>query len=182
VKSIEARDARRVLVVWIAFVCLIGCAASNDGDVLDPSKDGLEGTWDYLVTNAYEARFTDCTGDATVLEGATLYEGLSLAPICLAAVSFAADQNGDGFDVPPHAVSCSDGSSGTASGSGRISGFDVEGQWDSLSGLGVEAVQLFSGSISGNTIEITETHRSFDGTFRGECRFSPALTALITVH
>jgi hypothetical protein len=167
--------------VSIACLLLIGCAGSNDGDVLDPSKNGLQGTWEYLVTNAFDARFTNCTGDAAVLEGATLYEGLSLAPICMVAVSFTANQTGDAFDVPPHTVTCSDGATASASGSGQVTDPDVGGQWESLSNQGVEAIQVFTGVISGNTIELSESSRTFSGTFQGSCEFSPALTAIVTV-
>lgn len=150
--------------------------------MLDPEKGGLEGTWDYLVTNAFEATFTGCTGDATVLEGATLYEGLSLAPICLTAVTFDVNQTGDEFLLPPHQVTCSDGASAVMTGFGLIDDPDIGGQWESVSDQGVAAVQLFTGVIVGNTIELTESSRSFTGVFQGDCDFSPPLTALVTVQ
>ena len=168
----------------LVLICLFlaGCAGSNDGDVLDPAKDGLQGTWDYLVTNAFEATFTGCTGDATVLEGATLYEGLSLAPICLTAVTFDVNQTGDEFLLPPHQVTCSDGASAVMTGFGLIDDPDIGGQWESVSDQGVAAVQLFTGVIVGNTIELTEFSRTFSGAFQGECGFAPPLTALVTVQ
>jgi hypothetical protein len=161
---------------------LAGCAGSNNGDVLDPSKSALNGTWEYLVTNAFEATFTGCSGDATVLEGATLYEGLSLAPICMSAVTFAVSQDGDAFEVPEYQVVCSDGASGSVSGGGQIANPDLGGQWDSVSDQGVSASQTFTGSIFGNTILLSESHREFSGSFQGACDITPALTATVTVQ
>jgi hypothetical protein len=161
---------------------LAGCAGSNDGDVLNPAKSDLDGTWEYLVTNAYEATFTDCSGDAVVLDGATLHEGKSLAPICLTAVTFDVTQAGEQFEVPPHPVTCSDGASASVSGSGLIEDPDLGGQWESMSDQGVAAVQLFTGVIVGNTIQLTETRRTFSGGFEGGCDLSPPVTALITVR
>jgi hypothetical protein len=173
---------RLSVALWVACLLLAGCAGSNDGDALDPIKGGLEGTWDYLVTNAFEATFTGCTGDATVLEGATLYEGLSLAPICMTAVTFDVNQTGDEFLLPPHQVTCSDGASAVMTGFGLIDDSEIGGQWESTSDQGVAAVQLFTGVIVGNTIELAESSRSFSGVFQGGCDFSPPLTALVTVQ
>ena len=169
-------------IATIVCLLLAGCAASHEGNVLNPSTGDLQGTWEYLVTNAYDATFSGCTGDAVVLEGATLYEGLSLAPICLTAVTFDANQEGDAFDVPPHEVVCSDGASATVTGFGQIQNPGLGGQWESTSDLGVSAVQLFTGVIAGNTIQLTELRRTFSGGFEGGCDFSPPLTALITVN
>ena len=145
-------------------------------------KGGLQGTWDYLVTNAFDATFTGCTADAAVLEGATFYEGLSLAPICTTAVTFDVSQTGDEFLLPPHQVICSDGASAVMTGFGLVNDSDIGGQWESVSDQGVAAVQLFTGVIVGNTIELTESSRSFSGDFQGGCDFSPPLTALVTVQ
>lgn len=161
---------------------LAGCADSHVGEVLDPAKSGLSGTWEYLLTNAYEATFNGCSGDAAVLEGATLYEGLSLAPICMSAVVFDVDQDGASFEVPAYQVACSDGSTASMTGSGQIAGHEIGGQWDSISNGGVTAVQLYSGQIVGNTIELSESRRTFDGAFQGTCDFVPALTAIVTVQ
>ena len=169
------------LVVLCSIACGAGCTDSNRGEVLDPSNDGLAGTWEYLAMNAYEARFKNCTGDAAVLEGSTLYEGLAEAPICLTAVKFEAHQSGDAFDVPPHTVTCSDGASGTVSGAGLIADPSLGGEWESQSDRGVKSVQTFTGVINGNTIELAETHRTFSGSFSGGCDFSPPLSAVITV-
>jgi hypothetical protein len=166
----------------MACLLLAGCAGSNDGDVLDPAKSELDGTWEYLVTNAYDATFTGCSGDAEVLEGRTLHEGKSVAPICLAAVSFEVSQTGEQFEVPPHPVTCSDGVGAAVSGSGSIVDPDLGGQWESMSDQGVGAVQLFTGVIVGNTIQLTETRRTFSGGFEGECDLSPPVTALVTVR
>lgn len=174
--------ARASVALWATCLLLAGCAGSNDGDVLDPMKGGLEGTWEYLVTNAFDATFTGCTADAAVLEGATFYEGLSLAPICTTAVTFDVNQSGDEFLLPPHQVTCSDGASAVMTGFGLVNDSDIGGQWESVSDRGVAAVQLFTGVIVGNTIELTESSRSFSGAFQGGCDFSPPLTALVTVQ
>ena len=173
---------RLLLIAALACAFLVRCSASHEGDVLDPANGDLQGTWEYLVTNAYDATFTGCTGDAAVLEGATLYEGLSLAPICLAPVTMAVQQAGDAFDVPPHAVVCSDGASASVTGFGQIADPALGGQWESTSEEGVLAVQTFAGVISGNTIQLTEMRRNFSGSFEGQCDFSPPLSALITVR
>jgi len=172
---------RTCLLVGLACLALGGCSGTNRGDVLDPTKGDLGGSWDYLVTNAYQATFANCTGDATVLEGLTLHDGLSQAPICMNAVQFGANQTEDGFDVPPHPVTCSDGAAAAVGGFGQVAGQSVGGQWESLSNQGVEAIQVFTGVISGNTIELSESSRTFSGTFQGSCEFSPALRAVVTV-
>ena len=86
-------------VVFLSIIVFAGCAGMNDDGAIDPTTNGLEGTWEYLVTNAYEAEFSGCSVDATVLEGATFFEALSLAPICLAGVTLDADQDGDSFEA-----------------------------------------------------------------------------------
>jgi hypothetical protein len=161
---------------------MAGCAGSNDGDVLNPANNDLNGTWDYLITNAFEARFVGCTGDATVLEGTKFIDGLSLAPICMNAVRFDVTQSGEAFDVPPHQGVCSLGSPASVTGSGFVQHRDLGGEWRSVSDDGVTAVQVFSGVIAGNTIELSESARTFSGDFNGGCSLSPPLTTLVTVQ
>jgi hypothetical protein len=135
-----------------------------------------------MVTNAYGAKFEDCTGDAAVLEGYVFAEALALAPMCLLAVKFHVDQVGDSFEVVPHGVDCSDGSTASATGSGlQVGGTDVMGEWTSVSSGGVSSSQSFSGSVMGNTIAMVETARAFSGSFEGSCTLSPPLKASITV-
>ncbi len=174
-------EVASAVLTSIVTLGLVGCAGHNQGDVLDPSKNGLQGTWEYLVTNAYTAQFKDCTDAASVLEGATFYEGLSLAPICMTGVTFNVNQAGDEFDVPPHQVVCSDGAPASVSGSGLIADPQVGGQWESVSSTGVTAIQTFSGVIAGNTLQLSESSRTFKGSFAGSCEFEPPLTALVTV-
>ncbi len=169
-------------VVFLSIIAFAGCAGMDDGEALDPTTTGLQGSWEYLVINAYEAEFTGCTGDATVLEGATFFEALSLAPICLAGVTLDANQDGDSFEVLSHRVTCSDGDEASVSALGAVTESGIGGQWDSASDLGVNAVQIFSGQITGNTIELTETRRIFDGDFQGACDIAPPLTAVVTVQ
>lgn len=176
----KERFPRAILLLTI--IGFAGCAGMNQGDGLDPTSNGLEGTWEYLVTNAYEAEFTGCSGDATVLEGATFFEALALAPICLTGVTVAANQDGDSFEVLSHSVTCSDGAVAVVTASGVVTDSAIGGQWESTSDRGVSAVQVFSGQITGNTIELTETRRIFDGDFQGACDLTPPLTAVITVE
>ena len=169
-------------VVLFSLIALAGCAGSNEPGALDPTSNGLQGTWEYLVTNAYEAEFTGCSGDATVLEGATFFEGLGLAPICLAGVTVAANQDGEAFEVLSHSVTCSDDAVATVRAFGVVSDTGVGGQWESDSSLGVSAVQIFTGHIVGDTIQLAETRRIFEGDFQGACDLSPPLTAVVTVR
>ena len=169
-------------MLFLPFVAFAGCAGMNDGEALDPTTNGLQGTWEYLVTNAYEAEFIGCTGDATVLEGATFFDALSLAPICLAGVTLDANQDGESFEVLSHQVTCSDGAEASVSALGEVTELGIGGQWESVSDQGVSAVQIFSGEISGDTIELTETRRIFDGDFQGVCDLAPPLTAIVTVR
>ena len=169
-------------VLFVSVVAFAGCAQMNDGEALDPATNGLQGTWEYLVTNAYEAEFIGCTGDATVLEGATFFDALTLAPICLTGVTLDANQDGDSFEVLSHQVTCSDGADASVSGLGEVTELGIGGQWESVSDQGVSAVQIFSGQISGDTIELTETRRIFDGDFQGACDLAPPLTAVVTVR
>jgi len=180
--NIHPRSVARLRAATI-FLCLLftACASSNDGDVIDPAKSGLNGTWHYVVTNAFDATFSGCSGDATVLEGQTFHDGLALAPICRTAVTFDVHQVGEAFQVPAYQVTCSDGASGSLSGFGQIVDPELGGQWDSASDTGVTATQTFSGTIVGDTIEVRESHRTFSGTFQGACDFSPELTAVVTV-
>lgn len=168
--------------LWIVCLLMTGCAGSNNGEILSPATNGLEGTWEYLVTNAYQATFTDCTGDATVLEGATLHEGMSLAPICTTAVVFDVTQAGDAFQAPPHATVCSDGANASVTGVGQIDDPELGGQWESTSDQGNSAVQLFSGVIQGNTIQLSESRRTFSGAFQGGCNLSPPVEAIVTIR
>jgi len=170
------------IAAMVACVLCGGCAGTNEGDTLDPSKSGLQGTWEYLVLNTYDATFTGCSGDATLLEGVTLYEGLALAPICQTAVQFPVNQAGSAFDAPPHQVTCSDGAQASVSGFGQIADPDLGGQWESVSDQGVTTIQVFSGVIAGSTIELSETRRTFAGNFQGSCDFSPPLDVIVTVQ
>jgi hypothetical protein len=182
VDTIRAPATRARAAPFIICVLLVGCASSHTGEVLDPEKSGLQGTWEYLVTNGYQATFSGCSGDAEVLEGLTLVEGLSSAPICMAAVTFEVQQDGDAFQAPPYDVVCSDDDIASVTGFGQIDDLDVVGQWDSVSARGVTASQAFSGYIVGNTIALTENRWTFSGAFRGACDFAPPLTAVVTVQ
>ncbi len=163
-------------------VSVAGCAGQNEGYVLNPATGDLDGSWEYLMTNFYQATFTGCTADAAVLEGVTLYEALPLAPICLTGVVFDAVQVEDSFNVPAHSITCSDGAGAAVTANGAIVDLDISGQWVSSSDQGVDAVQIFTGTIVGNTIELTETRRTFSGSFQGSCDFTPPLTSVISVQ
>jgi hypothetical protein len=180
--NLHPRSVARLRAATI-FLCLLftACAGSNDGDVIDPAKSGLNGTWTYLVTNAFDATFSGCTGDAAVLEGETFHDGLALAPICRTSITFDVSQVGEVFQVPAYQVTCTDGASGSMSGFGQIVGPQVGGQWDSASDTGVTATQIFTGTIVGDTIQVRESRRTFSGTFQGACDFSPELMAEVTV-
>lgn len=172
------------VAVLLASIAVIGCAGSSEsvGEILDPSKSGLEGNWEYLVMNAFEAQFSGCTGDAAVLEGATFYEAQALAPMCLVAGRFEVIQVGDAFQVRSHEVTCSDGTTATVSGVGQIGDSLLGGQWESDSAQGVHAVQVFSGSAAGHTIAMNETRRTFSGVLEGSCDLTPPLVATVTVQ
>ena len=150
----------------------------NDTDVMPTGESASgQGTWVYWVTNAYDARFTNCTGDAVILEGKNWVEAQALAPICSVAASFDVTEQQGLVDVEAHTVGCSDGSDGSASGSGEYSGPVLNGQWETLSDGGVSAIQAFSSSVIGDQVTITETSRTFSGSFNGSCFFTPALQA-----
>ena len=170
------------LIVVIAALGVVGCSGQNNGDLLSPAMSGLDGTWEYLITNAHDARFSGCSGDAAVLEGATLFEGLSLAPICMTPVTFDVNQAGQTFDAETNQVTCSDGATAQIAGFGQIDDPVIGGQWESLSDGGVESIQSFTGVIAGNTIQISELRRDFTGNFEGGCDLSPPVEAIITVQ
>ena len=172
------------LTVLIFCASSIGCSSSS----ASPSPFGaaqtgaLDGNWEYFVTNAYGATFENCTGDAAVLEGYTFSEASAFAPMCVLAVKFKVDQLDDSFQVVPHGVTCSDGASASVTGTGlQVNDSDIVGQWESASSSGVNASQVFSGSVVGDTISIVETARTFTGSFDGSCDLSPPLKAAITV-
>lgn len=183
-KEFSTRSVLLCVVAVLSSIVVVGCADSNDdvGSLLDPEKSGLQGNWEYLVMNAYEARFSGCTGDAAVLEGATFYDAQGLAPMCLVAGTFEVRQVGDAFQIMSHDVTCSDGTPATVTGIGQIGDTFVGGQWDSSSAQGVSAVQVFSGSVIGNTIAMNETRRSFTGGLEGTCELTPPLIASVTVQ
>jgi hypothetical protein len=184
VKDFSFLSAFLCIALLLICVAIIGCARSSDGAsrIFDPSKGGLEGNWEYLVMNAFEAQFSGCTGDAAVLEGATFYQAQALAPMCLVAGRFEVLQVGDAFQVRSHEVTCSDGTPATVSGVGQIGDSLLGGQWESDSAQGIHAVQVFSGSAAGNTIAMNETRRSFSGALEGTCDITPPLTARVTVQ
>ena len=184
-KNATIYPALMCLTVLLCGASSIGCSSSSAAGAspFDTSQTGaLNGNWEYFVTNAYGATFENCTGDAAALEGYTFAEANALAPMCLQAVRFKVNQLDDSFHVVPHGVTCSDGISGSATGTGKqINATDIVGQWQSASSSGVVANQVFSGSLVGDTIAIVETARTFTGSFEGSCDLSPPLKAAITV-
>ena len=158
-----------------------GCTSSDDSGVLNPSKNGLQGTWSYIILNGNEATYTDCTGDAAVLEGVSFAEAAAVVPICLVSSVFDVVQAEESFTVVAHEVTCSDGSTGSAFGEGAIIDGALSGEWETTSGGGVVASQSFTGEAIGNTLEVRESERVFSGSLQGSCEISPDLTVLISV-
>ena len=174
---------RRAFAAALLAICVAaGCASLNNDNLTNPLDAGLSGTWAYVVNNGYTSRYAGCTGDAQILEGLTFVDGMAVAPICLVSVYFEVLQEGSAFAVVPHTVDCSDGSSAVMSGIGTADETSLGGEWLSESEQGVVAAQEFSGSMTGSTILISETGRTFSGTFQGSCQLSPALRATIQVQ
>ena len=69
--NIQLNSGRTALATCaIALLTVAGCSSSGDPETgLDVESESLSGVWYYQITNAYDAVFTDCTGDAVVLEG-----------------------------------------------------------------------------------------------------------------
>ena len=165
-----------------AVLCLgMGCAGSNDGDLLSSAPDGFQGKWSYLVTNAYDASFEECTGDAEMLEGLSFYEANLVMPICVVPAFFDVVQDGDTFNLHETAITCSDGTTGSISGNGTVGGGAIAGVWESETHDGIRSSQPFSGTVVGNSIQILETSWAFEGPISGRCQFSPGLMATVSV-
>jgi len=179
--SSPSRSGAAAALALLAVLSLAGCASSHLGDTIDLEQNGLQGDWQYLVTNAYEATFVGCGGDAAVLEGKTFAQAQSLVPMCLPAGSFGVAHSGGDFSVPAYAVTCSDGSTGSAGGAGEVVASSVGGQWESISQAGVSAQQTFTGVVQGETIHLSETRRAFSGALSGACDLVPPLVAEIHV-
>jgi len=174
-------EARSRILGFLATAALItigaGCSSINDGEVFSGSAASLEGTWQYLITNAYDSVFVGCTGDAAALEGLSFAEGMAAAPICVVSNTFEVTQSDDTLVVAPHQVSCGDGSSAQVTANVTLIEGSLAGLWMTASDAGVDAIQSFSASVMGEMLEFTESHRSFDGNFSGSCDLVPALTA-----
>lgn len=178
-----------IVALAVLMSCVVGgCAGSPHGESTtglglgSTLSDGtLSGTGYYLIENAYEAEFVNCTGQAAILEGRSFAEGYALAPICLAAGSFDVIQNGNTLSMLAHQVDCSDGGTAEVSGTADIGTDALSGSWASSSAGGVSASQSFSGTMSTNSIRILEHQRSFTGTFDGECGLTPPLSASLTL-
>jgi hypothetical protein len=178
-----------LVTVGLLLTCVIGgCAGSSHGEStrgtglgLTGPEDSVAGTGFYLVENAYEAEFVDCTGQAAVLEGLTFVEGYALAPICVASGTFDVIQTGNTLSMVTHEVDCSDGSSATVSGTADFGADVLSGAWESTSVGGVSSSQVFSGTMSATSIRILESRRTFVGAFDGECAIAPALSATLTI-
>ena len=169
-------------------VCLVvssltgtGCTSTDDTDLLDPSKSGLEGKWTYVALNGHSATYTGCTGDATILEGVSFADAFAVVPICTVSGEFDVVQAGESFTVVAHTVTCSDGSTGSAAGEGVFSADSLSGGWETGSDGGVNASQSFTGTAVGELLEIFESERTFSGSLQGSCGISPPLNAVITV-
>ncbi len=170
--------ARKSLALVAILVCAAaaGCDSSDVIDQIVPLAS-VGGTWNYQIDNADLATFTNCTGDATVLEGSTWNEGLLLAPICHFDSSFIVTQTLAAAVVVPHNVTCSDGSNALVSGAALVTETTVEGQSQSSAHQ-----QEFAGTVNGSTITRTEGSRDFSGTFQGSCDLVPPLSATVTIQ
>ena len=67
-------------------------------------------------------------------------------------------------------------------GAGVFGDSSLAGQWESQSSGGVIAIQSFTGTTTGDLIELLETSRTFAGTFEGSCDLSPPLSVTVTVN
>lgn len=169
------------VLVWVFPAS--GCTALGSEDALgsgSPSADRV--TWEQVLNNPYDATFTGCGGDAAVLEGKTVVDGLELAPLCLVTGSFGIVRDGTSFSVEAFRVACSDGSTALISGSGVWTETSVSGQWESALDSGVDGVQVYSGPASGNLLVLDHTRVTFGGAFEGSCSLSPALSASVVVQ
>lgn len=173
---------RLCLVALVSLSALAGCASTDIGNELGAGAGGVEGNWGYVITNASSATFTGCTGQAAVLEGVSYSAAAAIAPICGVAVEFDVTQADSDFQVVPHSVTCSDGSTASVAGLGQLIAAEVAGQWETASDQGVNAVQVFSGVVTGNLIRIIESRRTFSGAFDGACDLSPSLEATVYVE
>lgn len=161
---------------------LAGCRAA-DGDTLvfDPQSESLSGVWYYQITNAYDAVFTDCTDEATVLEGVPFNEGVLVAPVCRLPNSFEAVQDGAAVEFLPATGQCG-GVSATVGGVSDLLENELAGEQEFLSDDGVQATHTFRGHVNGATLQMIESRRAFDGAFRGACNLTPPLAATVTIR
>ncbi len=176
------RNPTHPLLLVLTLCLAAGCSQLND-EIALPGAGALAGSWEYVAANAHSATFSNCSGDATVLEGATVVDGMGLAPLCRVRGTFEVIRVADAFEVVPFQVACSDGGTAAVSGGGAFTGTTIEGAWQTLSSSGVAAVQAFSGVVSGtDQLVVQEGYWSFAGSFTGSCELAPPLTATVEIR
>lgn len=170
-----------VAMLGLAVVLAIGCSPT---DLLSLLLPDLQGSWDSQVTNGDTATMTGCTGDLTALEGRTYNQSLANNMFCTVGGSLDVLQIDETIAVSPQTVACDDGSLALVTGTGTIGETTVSGQFQGVVGLvnGVTTVNVFNGSVSGNTLSVQQSFVVVSGGSTGSCNFTPPLATTITVN
>ncbi len=179
--------SRHGYVLVLALSCLLTAACSGTDVVeqfVDAALADVDGTWSYQIDNGDQATFDACTGDATILEGLTWNQAQAQGPLCHVDNSFEVTQSLAAMVMTPEDVGCggAGGTTATITGYGVVGENTVDGRWESSSSQNVDATQYFTGTVSGNTISLSENRRSYGGSFTGACDITPALAATVTIQ
>ena len=171
--------------IWAAALVLVlavvGCSSSSD--LLDVIVPDLLGTWDYQMTNSATATFSGCTDDLTFLNGMTYDDAVALGtPICPVPDFFQVVQiQGTAAILPNTTIDCSDGSTALLTWDTTLTETTVDGLWivENLIELNT-STQSFSGTVSGNTIDLDESRLTFTSGLQGSCDLSLRSTVTVT--
>ena len=165
-------------VALVLVLAVVGCSSS---DVLNLIIPDLTGNWSYVMNNSDVATFSNCSGDLAFLEGRTYDEGMAVAPICAELGSFTVFQIQGTATINPTDITCSDGSTAFLAGTITLTDTMADGSWNTTNLLNTSS-QSFSGTISGNTIDLQESRLAFTNSLQGSCDLSPPLSSTVTVQ
>jgi hypothetical protein len=184
---------RRWLALSAAGLFVAGCGGGGDdplpasgpapGPVSPPAI--VAGRWQIQApTNADSARATDCTGDATALDGQTAAQLLIPNDAGLDALGgvFLVRQDRDTFSFERAPIPCAAGGQGSESGGGTVRGSELEGHVDRNCPEFVETIR-FTGAVRGDTLVIRETARESQAPdFIGALRWQPPVEYPATIR
>ena len=162
------------LGLLVILLAAMGCGSSSAPAMMAPTAN-VAGTWNITITNSGAAKFVNCTGDFSILEGLTFEAVIGASTITCTSPPIVVTQSGTAFTVTAQSYACSDGTSGTTGGGGTVSGNSISGQLDTISNSGWVATELSTGSVAGTALTLNSSRITYSGSLQGGCSFSPQL-------